>query len=120
MKDLIFRLRQIADELEEEVPFHPFYGLRRNPRWDELADEHLRENACCAACGGKKKLQVHHIKPFHLFPELEMEPSNLITLCDANYKHCHFIVGHLCSWHSWNPDVVDDASWLMYRIKNRP
>ena len=28
----------------------------------------------------KKKLNVHHVKPFHLYPQLELDENNLITV----------------------------------------
>jgi 5-methylcytosine-specific restriction enzyme A len=47
-------------------------------------------------CGGTKKLQVHHIYPVHISPRLELEPSNLITLCRAKKYglDCHLFIGH--------------------------
>jgi hypothetical protein len=53
-------------------------------------------------------LEGHHIKPFHLFPELEMDESNWITLI----RPWHFYLGHLRNWHYWNPEVVTMADQL--------
>jgi hypothetical protein len=61
---------------------------------------------------------VHHIRPFHLHPELELEQDNLITLCEKRAHDCHFQVGHFMNWSWFNPDVrVDAADYLSERIK---
>jgi len=72
----------------------------------------------CMCCGkGKSELlQVHHIRPFHEEPELELEQSNLITLC----SRCHLFVGHLDYWKSHNPNVMDHAVMIYKQIKERP
>ena len=82
--------------------------------------EHLARQPVCQACGGTEALQVHHIQPFHLSPELEMVPDNLITLCEAPGRGCHFMFGHLYSWKSWNENVVKDAAIWRRKIEGRP
>ncbi len=64
----------------------------RHKSWPAVRQKHLDKQPCCAACGSCLKPEVHHIVPVHLDPDLELEPSNLITLCD---KYCHFVFGHL-------------------------
>lgn len=46
-----------------------------------------RDKNCCQMpnCKSKKRLHVHHIKPWSIAAHLRFEPDNLITLC----KHCH-------------------------------
>jgi hypothetical protein len=62
------------------------------------------------ACGYKgRKLQVHHIKPFHLHPNLELDPGNLITLCEARGRDHHLLLGHLDAWDSYNEHVREDV-----------
>jgi hypothetical protein len=62
--------------------------------------------------------QVHHIFPFHYCialgrPDLELDPRNLITLCEDEPRrpgqNHHLLVGHLDSFESSNLDVVLDA-----------
>lgn len=60
-------------------------------------------------CGSKTILEVHHIRPFHLHPELELDDQNLITLCERNGHDCHFTAGHFHNWRNWNPNVVADV-----------
>jgi 5-methylcytosine-specific restriction protein A len=91
--------------------FDKIYG--RSPKWRKVRAEHIKNNPECAACGRKDGLEVHHIVPYHINPDLELEPSNLITLCG---KYCHFIFGHYMDWKSWNENVVRDST-LYYACK---
>lgn len=50
--------------------------LARSPHWDEVRDEFIKLHPYCEACGSGLKLCVHHVKPFHLFPKLELNPKN--------------------------------------------
>lgn len=73
-------------------------------------------------CGGEEKLEVHHIRPFHLHPDLELDPDNLITLCEAGHdgSNCHLLFGHLGNFKSFNVDVRADAAHMGEKIENRP
>lgn len=84
---------------------------KRSSRWPKLRLEFLKENTKCAVCSGTKKLEVHHIKPFSKFPELELDKSNLIVLCEAKRLgvNCHQLWGHLGNWKKINEGVVEDA-----------
>ncbi|GCE15893.1 HNH endonuclease [Tengunoibacter tsumagoiensis] len=86
------------------------YGRARSPEWPRVAHEHLRHEPACVVCGHLGKgLQVHHIKPFHLFPELELDPNNLITLCEIKGRTHHLLIGHLDDWESYNKRVREDT-----------
>ena len=89
----------------------------RSPKWQSVRKEHIKNNPYCIACGRDKKLEVHHIKPVHLFPELELDPSNLVTLCA---DPCHLLFGHLMYFKSWNSTVIEDSSSYLAKIKCRP
>lgn len=78
----------------------------RSSEWPELEKKHLKEQPICQWCHGAINLQVHHIEPFHLHPELELDPNNLITLCETKPLNCHLIHGHLGSWKKFNIDIV--------------
>lgn len=62
-------------------------------------------------CGGKRKLEVHHIKPFHTHPHLELFSGNLITLCEdkRNGANCHLLFGHCGNYRKINSTVRSDA-----------
>lgn len=98
----------------------------RSPKWPAVRQSHLARHPACAACGAKATeadLEVHHIRPYHLDPSLELDPQNLITLCRSG-RNCHLNVGHdpdgpgesQPNWKSENRNVQRDAAWLMSRM----
>jgi hypothetical protein len=96
-------------------------GSRRSSLWPSVRNEHLSKWACCEICAATSKLRVHHIKPYHLFPELELEGSNLITLCES-WKmglNCHLLVGHLGNYRHINPDCVRDAKYWCEKLNKK-
>jgi 5-methylcytosine-specific restriction protein A len=84
---------------------------KRSAKWPTVRKKFLIENPKCAVCNGKKILEVHHIKPFNSSPELELDPSNLITLCESKKKGltCHLLIGHLGNYRNINKDVINDS-----------
>lgn len=82
----------------------------RSREWARVRKEHVEREPTCVACGRAVDLEVHHIEPYHRRPDLELEPSNLITLCRTP---CHFVFGHLLNWKKANPLVRQDA--VQYR-----
>lgn len=107
--------------VDASVGKHPI-GMARSPHWPAVRQAHLLQQPVCAVCGGTLKLQVHHIRPFHLHPDLELEPSNLVTLCEANKGglNCHLAFGHLSNFRSFNPDVIEDAKKWAIKLTTRP
>ena len=78
----------------------------RSPHWHAAEREHLKREPECQRCGAKVKLQVHHISPFHLAPELELDFSNFITLCEqGGYLNCHLHYGHNGDFKDFNLNV---------------
>ena len=84
----------------------------RSPLWSALEKEVKRDHPSCASCASKVGLNVHHIKPFHLHPELELETDNLIVLC-MDVNECHLLIGHGDNFKAYNADVVQDAAMLL-------
>ena len=80
----------------------------RSPKWETVRRHYIKSHGECEACGARTDLNVHHIRPFHLFPELELSESNLITLCR---KH-HFELGHKKDWSDYDVDVRAHAAEL--------
>jgi hypothetical protein len=104
--------------------FHPDKqpnGAKRSSKWGSFRKAFLKKNPTCCVCGGSKKLEAHHIKPFHLHPELELDESNLISLCEGNGSvNCHLFVGHLGNFKGLNADVkADAAEWFKKLQKNK-
>lgn len=95
-----------------------FFDLKygRSSKWHNVRLQHLKDNPKCAACGRETGLEVHHIVPYNINPQLELDSNNLITLCD---KYCHFVFGHLMDWKSWNSNVVEDCKTYLYKKQNR-
>jgi 5-methylcytosine-specific restriction endonuclease McrA len=89
----------------------------RSPKWTNVRNQFLKENPTCIACGRDRKLEVHHKIPVHINPELELDPSNLVTLCA---DPCHILFGHLMNFKSYNKDVVKDSAVYLDKVKNRP
>lgn len=103
-------------------------GKERSPKWDKVRDEHIRLNPCCAVCGSRINVQVHHKKPFHLFPELELDPNNLVSLCEGKKPglvrrfllaahmvaedpgNHHLNIGHNGHFKDYNPNVDADIA----------
>ena len=83
---------------------------KRSAKWATTRKKHLKNQDWCMYCGGTKNLQVHHIQPFHLFPERELQPTNLITLCEEWTKDCHLKTGHLGNWKNYNPAIKKIAN----------
>lgn len=92
------------------------YGVHiegRSPHWPALRAQWLRRHNFCRACGRRDHLQVHHKKPFHTHPELELAPSNLITLCENTPEEDHLQIGHHGNWKNINPNVESDSDALL-------
>lgn len=95
---------------------------KRSKDWPKVRAAHLLVEKVCRACGeaDPKKLNVHHILPFHGYPSRELDPLNLITLCEGDGCNCHFTFGHLLDWKSWNPMVRRDADDFYVKVRRRP
>jgi 5-methylcytosine-specific restriction endonuclease McrA len=90
-------------------------GQPRSGKWSGVRDAWVKDHPTCAACGVGGLVHVHHIKPFHLYPELELDRGNLITLC----PWCHYNLGHdpdgywgpeRPSWSKYNPNIRQQAA----------
>jgi hypothetical protein len=92
------------------IGLEPIYGGKpRAPGWKVLAIAWLAENPRCAACGRTEDVVPHHVMPYHLYPELELDWRNLVTLCEWRTLNCHLWLGHAGNWSDWNPYVRTDA-----------
>ena len=91
---------------------------KRSPLWRKVRKAFIKNNPRCSICNTNKKLQVHHVQDFSNHPNLELDHSNLITLC--MFHDCHLIFGHLGYWKSINKNLLYDAKWMRDKILNRP
>jgi len=93
------------------TPLHQWFSdlcssrppVERSSKWSAVRKAHLAKQPTCQWCGGSMLLDVHHIFPVHVYPCLELCPSNLITLCRLN--SCHFEMGHNGDWHEYNVEI---------------
>lgn len=110
-------LTHLKDRIQGKVPA----GAHRSPKWESVRKAHLERFPNCAVCGNTAHIEVHHIEPFHLRPELELDPSNLITLCESkkNGVNCHLLFGHLGNFKSLNPTVMSDTAIWNHRLLSR-
>ncbi len=85
----------------------------RSREWSKVRAAHLAENSYCEICGNTEKLEVHHLLDTSSFPEYELHPSNLMTLCGIKTKNqCHFKYGHLGNYRNTNYLLVSDIGVL--------
>ena len=83
-------------------------GAPRSPQWARKRQEFVGEYPVCACCGRRTNLNVHHVKPFHLFPALELQDDNLVTLCEGGPINCHYLAGHCgAGWSAYARDVAE-------------
>lgn len=106
---MITRLLMRVRDFVAGKPMPADRGLR-SARWPGVRKHFLEVENKCQWCGGTENLEVHHMQPFHLHPELELDPKNLITLCEKAGLECHLHVGHKNDWHGFNPHVQQDCS----------
>lgn len=109
------KFRNLCETFQQSTEL--FGAEQRSSQWPKVRDAHLKSDPVCNVCGGKEELNVHHITPFHIDKSKELDPSNLITLCNA--RNCHFTFGHLFNWSSSNPNVKSDAYNFRKKVENR-
>ena len=73
-------------------------AFSRDGGWRPTRNQFIEKFNVCECCGTESDLNVHHIFPVRWYPEFELEPYNLITLC----RRHHFYYGHLNDWKKWN------------------
>ena len=105
----LFNLHFPDKSLNDETEFHT--EGTRSGSWESLSTSFLL-NKKCAICGSTDNLQAHHKKPFHVYPELELEVKNLVPLCGKKSRNCHFIFGHLMNWVTYNHDLDNTIEYF--------
>ena len=108
--NIIFKTKDREEQL---------FGVSRSSQWKTVRDKFIKKNPCCEVCGATKNLTVHHKLPFHVFPHLELDEKNLVTLCEGDVVNCHFLFGHLLNWKNYNKDIdFDIFTWRNKLNKN--
>jgi len=109
---MINSFRRLKDRIQGKAA----PGEKRSGRWRKVRKDFIEANPTCFVCGGSKKVEVHHVIPFSVAPDLELDPSNLVSLCEAKKYglNCHLLIGHLGNYRRTNPNFWTDAiSWSM-------
>lgn len=83
--------------------------LHAEYRWRQTRNAHILMEPSCQMCTILRELEVHHIQPWHLAPDLRFDPANLITLC----RECHFRFGHYLSWKNYNPGIRELSKFAL-------
>ena len=81
-------------------------GQPRFPKWDAWLKAFLRGKSCIV-CGQRDGLTGHHVIPFHLRPDLELDQANVVPICS---DRCHIVFGHFNDYRLDNPRVREDAA----------
>ena len=95
-------------------------GIKRSSKWSSVRKQYLKLNPNCAVCGKENRFlksnEIHHCIPIFWDKSLELQESNLITLCPEH----HFLFGHLMDWKSFAKDVRIDSEIWKKKIQDRP
>lgn len=97
---------------------YQIYGVARSPKWSAFRKNYLKGKSC-AVCGGTDTLELHHIKMFSQYPELELSEDNVLPLCESgkNGVVCHRFFGHLGNYRKINPSVIQDVNIWNQKLK---
>jgi 5-methylcytosine-specific restriction protein A len=109
-------MRDFFSHIKDRIEGKAKKGQRRSGSWRTVRARHLIGHDHCFVCGQKSKLEVHHVIPFSVAPHLELDPENLVSLCE-NKKYginCHLLIGHLGNYRRTNVSFWQDAvTWAM-------
>ena len=115
---MIFLLGDLINWIKRLLIEDRTFGAARSSQWSRVRGENIK--SFCELCEKKggllKPLELHHVEPFHLKPELELSPTNFITVC----RHCHLYFAHLGNFKSFNIDIKKEAELWQEKRKNRP
>lgn len=95
------------------------HGKKRSDKWPAVRKAFLKGKTC-AVCGTNQKLEAHHVVPFHTDPARELDPANLLPLCEGPDRDCHRLIGHLGNFQSINVKSRQDAAALLVKVSHRP
>jgi len=95
------------------LPSKEITELRSSRQWRKVRQAHLAENPRCVICGADSGLAAHHCLDYSSFPEYELHPNNLITVCTLN-SGCngHFLYCHMGDWRKTNYNIINDIGVL--------
>ena len=87
-------------------------GASWSGKWRKAKRKYYKKHGkVCKCCGSKKNVELHHKLPRHLFPELALDEKNFIPLCNRKGVGCHFLLGHLQSYYTYNEKITEVAKF---------
>lgn len=94
------------------VPPLPEGHHPRSGKWPAFLRDFLKAHRQCEGCG-RAAATGHHRRPFHLFPDLELDPSNIAAVCVG----CHWVICHCGDWKLYVPTVRADLAAHLKRVR---
>lgn len=95
----------------------------RSPKWPAFEKRIIEAHPFCSFCGqieSKVKLVGHHIQPYHLHPDLELEESNILVVGETcTTGNHHLLLCHYGNWSKWNPDARHLAELFLKNIQEK-
>ena len=85
----------------------------RSEHWHTCEHAFMQASVGCVMCGRKDvPRNAHHIVPYHFLvtvgrPDLECDPRILADMCVEHEEEHHLLVGHLGSFESYNPKLME-------------
>ena len=109
--------RVVAAGSESHTGGHPLIPpppviTGRSPRWPAFVHQLLRERPLCEGCGRRSETG-HHVIPFHVRPDLELDPGNVVPVCPP----CPFVVCHGGNWQLYIPTARADLAAHLARVR---
>jgi len=104
--------KQVFDRVQGKAP----PGAKRSPAWRTVRREYIKAFDSCECCdrkGARYQLEAHHVIPYHLAPDMELDFMNIMTMC----RRCHLIIGHLGGWARINPQVVAWSAFMLAAVR---
>ena len=82
-------------------PFRPKPALRnmkhkaqprtsRGGRWHKASVAYRKAHPICEYCNKRAAVEVDHVKPWHEYPKLRYDTSNLKSTCHDCHKDRHY------------------------------
>jgi hypothetical protein len=110
--------RSVSDRLTGKAP----RGASRSSGWRSFRNGWLSDHPRCEFCKGRRECVAHHLIPFWMAPEFELDPTNVVTLCERGkygVGNCHLFFGHRGNWRNVNIFCLADVERWRRVVKLR-
>ena len=92
LKDITTDDSIVYSAMGTNTPSDPVVHKKINGKWTSGFNQQVKkilskeQDGKCKHCGSEDKLEVHHLEPVHLRPDLAFTKSNCIAVCNACHK----------------------------------